>query len=41
LKLEALRKDLNTGINSLNAGKGQPFDKKSIKAKAQAMLDHS
>jgi antitoxin ParD1/3/4 len=40
MKLEALRKSLNVGINSLDAGKGRPFDKESIKAKGRAMLDN-
>ncbi|PHS12253.1 MAG: type II toxin-antitoxin system ParD family antitoxin [Kangiella sp.] len=39
MKLEALRKSLNAGIYSLDAGKGRPFDKESIKAKGRAMLD--
>jgi len=39
MKLEALRKSLNLGIDSLDAGKGRPFDKESIKAKGRAMLD--
>jgi len=39
IKLEVLRKELSTGIDSLDAGKGRLFDKESIKAKGRAMLD--
>ena len=39
IKLESLRRSLNAGIDLLDAGKGRPFDKESIKAKGRAMLD--
>ena len=39
IKLEALRKELNVGIDSLNAGRGLAFDKESIKAKGRARMD--
>jgi len=39
MKLEALRKELNVGIDSLNEGKGLAFDKESIKAKGREALD--
>ena len=41
MKLEALRKNLNVGIDSLDAGKGRPFDKELIKAKGRAVLDNN
>ena len=37
MKLQALRKDIEAGIQSLDAGKGRPFDKEAIKAKARAL----
>jgi len=41
MKLEALRKELNIGVDSLDAGKGRPFDKEAIKTKGRAALDHN
>ncbi|MBV1911956.1 MAG: type II toxin-antitoxin system ParD family antitoxin [Kangiellaceae bacterium] len=41
MKLEALRKSLNAGIDSLDAGEGRSFDKEAIKAKGRAMLDNN
>jgi len=41
MKLEALRKELNTGIDSLDDGKGRLFDKQAIKAKGREMIDHN
>jgi len=39
VKLQALKKELNAGIESLDAGKGRPFDKDAIKAKGRMTLD--
>ena len=39
MKLEALRKEINAGVDSLDSGNGAPFDKEAIKAKAREMLD--
>ncbi len=36
LQLAELRRDINTGIDSLNAGKGKQFDVEVIKAKGRA-----
>jgi antitoxin ParD1/3/4 len=37
-KLEALRKDINQGLESLGNGKGKPLDMKSIKARGRKNL---
>lgn len=39
MKLEALRRDLQEGINSLDKGKGTPLDMDEIKAKARAIKE--
>lgn len=39
MKLEALRRDLQVGIDELDQGEGRPLDMKEIKAKARAALD--
>ncbi len=39
VKLEALRKDLGAGIESLDAGQGRAFDKAAIKDKGRTQLD--
>ncbi len=38
LKLEALRKDIHLGLESLDNGLGKPLDMKAIKAKGQKHL---
>ncbi|MCF6210413.1 MAG: type II toxin-antitoxin system ParD family antitoxin [Gammaproteobacteria bacterium] len=38
LKLEALRKDIYLGLESLDNGQGKPLDMKAIKAKGQKHL---
>lgn len=38
LKLEALRKDIYPGLESLDNGQGKPLDMKAIKAKGQKNL---
>lgn len=37
-KLEALRKDINQGLESLDNGRGRPLDTKAIKAKGRKSL---
>lgn len=37
-KLDALRKEINKGLDSLDRGEGMPLDIKAIKARGQAML---
>ena len=39
MKLEALRKELNIGVEPRDAGKGRTFDKEAIKSKGRAKLD--
>ena len=39
MKLEALRRDLQEGINSLDKDKGTPLDMDEIKAKARAIKE--
>ncbi|PCJ39917.1 MAG: type II toxin-antitoxin system ParD family antitoxin [Moraxellaceae bacterium] len=38
MKLEALRADINSGVESLNNGEGSTLDMDSIKAKGREML---
>lgn len=38
MKLEALRKDIAQGIDSLDKGEGKPLDIEDIKAKGRQML---
>ena len=38
MKLEALRKDIHQGLESLDNGQGKPLDMKTIKAKGQKRL---
>lgn len=39
MKLQALKKELNLGIESLDAGKGRAFDKELIKSKGRKILN--
>jgi len=38
MRLEALRKDIQKGIDSLNRGEGKPFDVEVIKAEGRKRL---
>lgn len=38
MKLEALRKDITEGLESLDSGKGRPLDVKGIKTKGRKRL---
>ena len=39
IKLQALKQELNAGIESLDAGKGRAFDKDAIKSKGRIALN--
>ncbi len=39
MKLQALKKEFNAGIESLDAGKGRTFDKDAIKSKGRIAFD--
>ncbi|MFC1747482.1 type II toxin-antitoxin system ParD family antitoxin [Pseudomonadota bacterium] len=41
VKLEALRQDINQGLESLDNGKGKSLDIEAIKAKARNVLDRN
>ncbi|GAA3939794.1 type II toxin-antitoxin system ParD family antitoxin [Litoribacillus peritrichatus] len=38
MRLEALRRDVNQGLDSLERGQGKPLDMEAIKAKGRAKL---
>lgn len=38
VRLEALRQDINKGLDSLERGEGKPLDMEAIKAKGRAKL---
>ena len=41
MKLQALRQEIGVGVESLDSGKGRPFDKDAIKAKGRVTLDNN
>ena len=41
VKLQALQKELATGLKSLDAGKGRAFNKEEIKSKGRSVLDNN